>query len=50
MKYLTLLAAVVVLLATPACHLYQPKAKLTVEGTHGPDVQQVNYKLEVKCD
>jgi hypothetical protein len=49
MKCLTVLTAAVVLLVTPACQLFQPKAKLTVEGSYGPDVKQVNYKLEVGC-
>lgn len=49
MKCLTLLAAFAVLLVTPACQVFQPKAKLTVEGSYGPDVKQVNYKLEVGC-
>lgn len=43
------IAAAVILLTTPACQVFQPKAKLTVEGTYGPDVKQVNYKLEVGC-
>jgi hypothetical protein len=50
MKRLTLLLAAVILLTTPACQVFQPKAKLTVEGTYGPDVKQVNYKLEVGCN
>ncbi|MEO2089468.1 MAG: hypothetical protein ABGY75_08225 [Gemmataceae bacterium] len=49
MKRLKLLMAAVVLLTAPACQLFQPKAKLTVEGTYGPDVKQVNYKLELGC-
>jgi hypothetical protein len=47
MKYLKLLAAVAALLGAAACMCVQPKAKLTVEGTHGPEVKQVSYKLEV---